>query len=154
MNNQKTLCGLQNASPILSSLFFLENEKNHSQFCITDSTFQQAVLSSKKMFHQKKKKKLLLKTFSSPLITYMRDYSHFCFVFSHCSNNHHMLCIFHILIYLHYLTTPLVYILVAGFSWTSPWPSHSYSLASTALAEATADASSGAQTTPQSAGVI
>lgn len=49
--------------------------------CISANCFE-----FQKMVYQKKKKTLLLKTFSFPLITCMREYLLFCFAFSHCSN--------------------------------------------------------------------
>lgn len=44
--------------------------------------------------------------------------------------------------------------MVAGFSWTSACSSYSYPLASTTLAEIAANATSGAQTTPEKGRVI
>lgn len=79
-------------------------------------------------------------------------YKVLCFLFSHCSNKSS--CISQISLNLPYLIFSLVYILGTGFSWTSTCPCYSYSLASKALAEATANITSRAQTTPEGAGVI
>lgn len=68
-------------------LFFLKMKKTHSQFFVYRQCISASCFEFQKMFYQKKKKKkLLLKTFSFPLITCMREYSLFCFVFSHSSN--------------------------------------------------------------------
>lgn len=78
-------------------------------------------------------------------------YKVLCFVFSHCSNKSS--CISQISLNLPYLIFSLVCILGTGFSWTSTCPCYSYSLASEALAEATANTTSRAQTTPARARV-
>lgn len=114
-------------------------------------------LSSTKCFI-KKKIKIVTEAVFLFLSLHAWDTPHACEVLCFYSliavTNHHVLCIFHILFYLQHLIISLAYILVIGFSWTFACSSYSYPLASTTLAEVTASATSGAQTTPERARVI